>query len=433
MPITVVLGEQRGDEGKGRFVDMLAEEHDVVARFNGGHNAGHTVVLPDERVLKLHIMPSGIAHEDTLNIIGNGCLVHPEALQRDILHVESNYIDVNSANLMLSSAAHLIMPSHVLIDRKRESGRQKQGSTQSGISPSAGDKYMRVGARAEIIENNPDRLVKLVYEGLRRQRTAAGKLLRYQAKADREYAEGYVAIASNLGRFVTDTTFRLNQMLKDNSDLKILAEGAQAFQLDIDHGMYPFTTSSSTTSSGVLSGLGLPPQQLDRIIGVSKAIPSHVGGGPFATEITNKELLRTIHGDMSTVDAERGTTTGRVRRLGNFDIPSIRRAQMINGTTEMAITKLDWVRRYPVTIPVCVRYSRKGKKIDIAPDAAYKIEQVRPMYTLRKNWSENIQDVREFEDLPKIAQDYITFIEDQTEKPITMIGVGPKRDQVILR
>lgn len=433
MPLTVVLGEQRGDEGKGRFVDMLAEQHDVVARFNGGHNAGHTIVLPDSRVLDLHILPSGIAHDHTLNVIGNGCLVSPEALRRDIDHVESNGILVTPERLALSSAAHLIMPSHVIIDKKREAGKQKQGSTQSGIAPAAADKYMRTGVRAEIIKNDIDELERVVFDRLRRERRVFAQLLRYQIRADRNYAHQYAASAQSVGEFVTDTVFKLNAALRNNPDLRILAEGAQASQLDIHHGMYPYTTSSDTTSPGALSGLGLPPQQVSRVIGVAKAIPSHVGGGPFATEITDNNVLQVLHGDTSTVDAEIGTTTGRIRRLGRLDLAAIRRAQMVNGTSEMAITKLDWVPRYGSSVNICTAYERKGRILSVAPDAAYKIRQSKPLYQSLPTWQEDISSVRAFNDLPVEARDYIHFVEEQTETPITMIGVGPGREEVIIR
>jgi adenylosuccinate synthase len=214
-----------------------------------------------------------------------------------------------------------------------------------------------------------------------------------------------------------------------------LAEGAQAFLLDIDHGMYPFTSSSSTTAGGVSSGLGVPPSFIDKITGVAKAVQSHVGGGPFVTEIQDEKLLKCLHGNMAMIDAEKGTTTGRIRRLGYFDLPQIRRALMVNGEANklaMALSKLDWVQRFGDKIPICVAYERKGKTLEIAPDAAYKLEQSTPVYEYLPNWTDDIRDIRQFEKLPIEAQDYVKFIETKTGVPIKMVGVGPQRDQVII-
>lgn len=437
MPVNVVVGLQRGDEGKGRFVDMLAEEHDIVARFNGGNNAGHTVVLPDERVLKLHMVPSGIAHPHTVNVIGNGALVNPIKLVEEIKDIESNGIAVHKGNLKLSSAAHLILPHHIFGDELREAGDGRQGSTKSGIAQVAAQKALRTGVRVEAIKHDPSGLYSLICEGLLVQKQLRKEAGLAEIELDEKaIAEEYVENAKRLGRFVTDTTFYLNQALRGQKPARVLAEGAQAFLLDNDQGMYPFTTSSPTTTGGVSVGLGIPPAFIDRVTGVAKAIQSHVGDGPFVTEIDDPDLLAQLHGDMTTVDAERGTTTGRTRRLGHLDLTQIRRAQMVNGTEDsqtMALTKLDWVPRYGADVSVCVAYERKGKTLKIAPDAAYKLDESKPLYETLPTWAEDIQDVREFTDLPANAQSYIEFVEDQTGVPISMIGVGPKRDQVIVR
>ncbi len=432
MPVSVIIGLQRGDEGKGRFVDMMAEEHDIVARFNGGNNAGHTVVLPDGRDLALHLVPSGIAHPHAMNIIGNGTLVNPVMLVKEIADIESNDIKVSTDNLMLSSAAHLILPHHIYEDKIREAGVGNQGSTQSGIAQVASFKSLRTGLRAEIIKNDPDLLMKVVLAGLQAQRKLlqqAGLELIDEDAVAREYVENAIKIRP----YVTDTVLYLNQKLREDKPARVLAEGAQAFLLDIDHGMYPYTTSSSTTSGGVSSGLGIPPYFINRITGVAKAVQSHVGGGHFVTEIKDKDLLARLHGNMKTIDAEVGTTTGRIRRLGHLDLTQIRRAQMVNGTHDVALSKLDWVPRYGDTVQICVAYEHEGKRITIAPDSAYKLEQCVPVYEELPTWEEDIQGVRNFTDLPLNAQKYIEFIEAQTDVPITKIGVGPQRDQVILR
>jgi adenylosuccinate synthase len=432
--VDVIIGLQRGDEGKGRFVDMLSETHDIVARFNGGNNAGHTVVLPDGRNLALHLVPSGIAHQHTMNIIGNGTLINPVKLNEEIADIRSKGISVSRDNLKISSAAHLILPHHIYEDEIREAGVGGQGSTKAGIAQVSSYKAMRIGVRTEIIKNDLSKLKTIVLNGLKVQRSlreAAG----LQPIDEKEVAEKYVENAKILGEFITDTVFYLNQQLRKPKPAKVLAEGAQAFLLDIDHGMYPYTSSSSTTVGGVSIGLGVPPSFIDKVTGVAKAIQSHVGGGPFVTEIFDSETLKCLHGDMETIDAEKGTTTGRIRRLGYFDLPQVRRALMVNGEDKkltMALSKLDWVQRFGEKIPICISYERKGKILEIAPDAAYKLEQSKPIYEYLPNWTEDIRNVRKFKDLPLNAQKYIKFIENKTGVQIKMIGVGPQRDQVII-
>lgn len=435
MPVNVVVGLQRGDEGKGRFVDMLAEEHDIVARFNGGNNAGHTVVLPDGRDIALHQVPSGIAHEHVVNVIGNGALVNPEKLAEEISSIEDKGIEVGEVNLKISSAAHLILPQHIYEDRIREAGENRQGSTCSGIAPVASYKAMRSGARLEMINNDPEGLYDLISEGLKAQRHER-ELYDMEKINESEVAKEYVNTAKKIGSYITDTVFFLNKELRKDEPAEILAEGAQAFLLDIDQGMYPYTTSSSTTSGGAAIGLGIAPSFIKDVVGIAKAVQSHVGGGPFVTEIHDKEVLEQLHGDMSKIDAEKGTTTGRLRRLGYLDLPQIRRAQMVNAekeNQEMALSKLDWLPRFGSVVKVCVAYERKGKTYEIAPDSAYKLEQCQPIYEELPTWKEDIQQVRKFSNLPDNAQDYVEFIEEQTEIPINMIGVGPQRDQVIVR
>lgn len=435
MSVDVIVGLQRGDEGKGRFVDMLAEEHDIVARFNGGNNAGHTVVLPDGRELALHLIPSGITHPNVMNVIGNGTLVNPEKLLVEIADIQSKDVEVSERNLKISSASHLILPHHIFDDQIREAGEGRQGSTKSGIAQVSSLKALREGVRTEIIKNNPDKLLEFTLAGLLAQRESRAAVDLPDIN-EVDIARQYVERAMRLGSFVTDTVYYLNMQLRKDTPARVLAEGAQAYWLDVDHGMYPFTTSSSTTSGGVCTGLGISPHYIDKVTGIAKAVQSHVGGGPFVTEIHDSEILEKLHGDKTAIDGEVGTTTGRTRRLGYFDLPAIRRAQMVNGGNgqqSMALSKLDWVERFGDEIPVCVAYERKGKTLEIAPDAAYKLEQSEPIYELLPAWKENIQDVRNFEDLPENAKAYVQFLEDKTGVPITMIGVGPRRDQVIIR
>ncbi len=434
MAVDVIVGLQRGDEGKGRFVDMLAEEHDIVARFNGGNNAGHTVELPDKRVLKLHLVPSGIAHPNIVNVIGNGTLINPVKLVEEIDDIKSKDIDVSPENLKISSGAHLILPNYIFDDEIREAGVNRQGSTKSGIAQVASQKAMRTGVRVEMIEDAPKDLYYLVKYALIAQRQ-----LRKEAglkDIDEEHAAlNYIKQARKLGAYITDTATFLNNELRKEQPARILAEGAQAFLLDIDHGMYPFTSSSSTTSGGVPNGLGIPPNFIDKVIGVAKAVHSHVGDGPFVTEIKDTAVLAKLHGNMNTVDAEYGTTTGRKRRLGYLDIVELRKAIMINGVSSIALSKLDWLTadRTGNTLPICTHYEMKGQILETAPDSAFKLEQCTPIYEELPAIQENIQGVRKFEDLPQNAQNIVNFIEEKTKTPISMIGVGPNRDQVIIK
>ena len=409
---------------------MLAESHEIVARFGGGPNAGHTVVLPDGRDLALHNIPSGIAHADTMNVIGNGVVVDPVKLVQEIEDIREKGIEVNEDNLLISSAAHIIFPHHISADEIREGSNSAQGSTKSGIAPVYADKAMRAGMRMESINNNPFGLLSKVRDGI--DNTNEHRQLIGLEPIDIDpIVDKFIHAAQLLGSYVTDTTLFLNRKL--NARATVLAEGAQAYLLDNDHGMYPATTSSSTTTGGIFTGLGVPYHHLTRVVGVSKAIQSHVGGGPFSTEIHDQVIANKLHGSKTNIDSEVGTTTGRERRLGHLDLTAIKRAQMVNGTTEMALTKLDWVPRYGEQVLICTGYKRKGKYLEVSPDAAYKIEQSTPVYEKLPTWTEDVSGITQFDELPLEAQDYIKFIEGEVRLPITMIGVGPCRDQVIIR
>lgn len=425
-----VFGQQRGDEGKGRIVDMLAQDCDMVARFNGGSNAGHTVVLPDGRELALHIVPSGIAHPNTVNVIGNGTIVDPVRFAEEIATIQKRDIAVTAENLMVSASAHLVLPHYKYLEQLREMGRGAQGSTGSGIADTYAAKAQRAGVRVERVLGDHASLLAVVTEGLQSvgSERAKHKLPAVDIDAD---VQAFAAAIEVLQPYVVDTSVYVNKRLQSGASL--LAEGAQAFLLDIDHGMYPYVTSSNTTAGGVATGLGIAPTTLTQSVGVVKAVQSHVGGGPFVTEIHDEKLLAVLHGDMSTIDAEKGTTTGRVRRLGYLDIAGIRRANMVNGTTELALTKLDWVPRYGKNIKVCTAYEYRGETLAMAPDSAWALEKCTPVYEELSAWDEDITEVRLFSNLPKAAQNYVQAIEKWTGLPVTHIGVGPRRDQVITR
>lgn len=430
MKISGVFGQQRGDEGKGRIVDMLAADSDIVARFNGGSNAGHTVVLPDGTELALHIVPSGIAHEHVVNIIGNGTIVDPVRFAEEIADIQKNGITATPENLKVSTSAHLVLPHYKQLEEIRELGRGAQGSTKAGIADTYAAKAQRAGVRVERVLGSHDSLLQLVRAGLESVQMERKKHDLAPVDIENE-VKSYAEAIQKLQPYVTDTSVYVNQRLADGAE--VLAEGAQAFLLDIDHGMYPYVTSSSTTAGGVATGLGVAPTTLHRSIGIVKAVQSHVGGGPFVTEVYDEALLKILHGDMTTVDAETGTTTGRVRRLGYLDIAGIRRANMVNGTTELALTKLDWVPRYGKSIKVCTAYTYRGEEITMAPDSAWALEKCEPVYEELPAWDEDITEVRSFADLPQAAQDYVKAIEKWTSLPVTYIGVGPRRDQVIIR
>lgn len=399
--VTVVIGLQRGDEGKGRVVDELAETHDIVARFNGGPNAGHTVVLPDNTELDLHLIPSGVAHPGTMNVIGNGCYLDPVKLLGEFDHIAKKGVTVSPDMLKISDSVHLILPQHIAEDTEREAGAGAQGSTKSGIAQVARDKYYRSGI------------------------TLGNALSDSEVKAS--LPAEYQQAIDQLAPYVDDTVLYLNNALRAGKT--ILAEGAQGFLLDVDHGMYPFVTSSSTSTGGVVTGLGIPAQAIGEVFGIVKATQSHVGGGVFVTEITDEELLARLRGKQGAVDAEFGTTTGRARRMGHLDLPQLRRAIDVCGVTQLVVTKVDCVPRYGDTITICERYEDG----EIAPASQFALEQQKPVYAQLPSWTEDISSVKDFAALPQNAQDYVAYVETRLATPITRIGVGPNREQVIKR
>ena len=427
--ITFAGGAARGDEGKGRIVDGLAAEYDIVARAAGGPNAGHTVVLPDGVEHKLHLLPSGIAHPHIMNIIGNGTVIDPVKLAVEIENAALNGVELDESRLLISDAAHLILPYHITIDELRETGAQAQGTTKSGIGPAYADKAMRHGIRTDSILHDPLGVAVRVSDD-----TSAYNALRVDAGLDpmdvNDTVERFMDSAVSLGSMIIDTALYLNERLRDGDDL--LVEGAQGFLLDIDHGMYDAVTSSTTTAAGIFAGLGIPPQEVHSI-GVVKAVQSHVGGGPFPTEIHDQSQLDLLHGDLTTIDAEQGTTTGRKRRLGHLDIAALRRAIIIAGFEELALTKLDWVPRYGESVLLCVGYKHGGRYSDISPSSAHELAAVEPQYIELPTWSGDISSARRFDDLPVEAREYVTTIEDLVDKPIEWIGVGPRRDEMVSR
>ncbi|HUA12991.1 MAG TPA: adenylosuccinate synthetase [Candidatus Sulfotelmatobacter sp.] len=437
MPVNAIIGLQRGDEGKGRFTEFLAQEAEVVARFNGGPNAGHTIVTPEGTELALHTIPSGVTHEDTVNVIGNGVVIDPISLVEEMRCVQDAGIRIDQRNLCISHAAHLILPHHRAQDRMRENGEGAQGSTKKGIAYAVAAKALRANPRVEDIKYDPGDLRRYVFERLAEIRAD-------REENDPDYVEGretfevaeFMASAKRIARFACDTSSFLLTYLNESPDGIVLAEGAQGSLLDIETGMYPCVTSMPTNSWAIAPGLGIPPHSVDKILGVIKIPQSHVGDGPFITEIEDEELLTRLHGDKTSVDAEVGTTTQRTRRLGFLDLPQIRRAIQLNapaGKLDLAISKLDWVPRFGDDLAVCDRYLVKDRPTDVAPCSEIELSQARPSYAELENWdpSIDISGVRDFSDLPPAAIELVRFIYQSLDVYVSMVGVGPSRDQII--
>ena len=394
---TFVVGLQYGDEGKGKIVDNLAETHDVVVRGNGGANAGHTIVLKNGEALALHQIPSGIAYPNTLNIIGNGCFVDPVSLNEEINDAIAKGIAIGPDNLAISKSAHLVLPLHKQKDAQRESGAKSQGTTKAGIAYVAADKALREGIRAEIIEQESTNTLAEI--------------------AGQEFAEA----SEKLKPFLCDSVELIQSQIKNKS---ILVEGAQAFGLDINHGKYPYTTSSDTTVSGLLSGTGLNYKQVGRVIGVAKATPSKVGGGAFVTEIKDQKIADQTRGEKGNVDAEFGATTGRVRGVGYLDLVALKRAVQVNGVDEIALTKFDCLNRHGQTTKLAVAYEMDGNKITSPPSSDHELSRCKPIYQEFSTWEDNTS--------PE-AEKYLKFVEKYLGIPVTMVGVGPGRNQLIIR
>jgi adenylosuccinate synthase len=426
--LDVVVGLQRGDEGKGRFVDMIAGNYAVIARGNGGSNAGHTLVPDSLEPLALHQVPSGVAYPGKLNVIGNGVYVDPRRLIHELADVAAAGYEVSPKNLMISDCAHLVLPHHLELDALREGGTKAQGSTKSGIAYVAAEKYLREGVRLELVAT-PRILTEHAIEGMQQVNLQLPKSERLSNAEIKQVVKEWLASVEALKPYLADTVDVINQKLRDGE--KVLAEGAQAFWLDINHGMYPAVTSSSTTVAGLLDGLGVSAKNIGKVIGVAKSVKSHVGGGPFVTEITDEKLANTIRGEMGLADSEYGATTKRPRRIGYPDLVELRNAIRINGVDELAISKLDHVPRYGKQIKVATTYNLDGKKRCTAPTSALKLADCTANYITMPTWQEDLSEIRDFKKLPQAAADFIKFFAKELEVPVTKVGVGPGRKQVI--
>jgi adenylosuccinate synthase len=421
MPAIVIVGAQWGDEGKGKATDMLGDRVDYVVRYQGGNNAGHTVVIGDESYA-LHLLPSGALSDYATSVIGNGVVINPEVLIEEIDGLTER--GVWRDRLLISADAHLIMPHHIALDKvtERYLGDARIGTTGRGIGPAYSDKAARVGIRMQDLFD-PGILRQKLDLALREKNQVLTKLYNRRGIDAEVVAGQYLGYGERLGRYVADTGLVLNKAL--DAGRVVLLEGAQATLLDVDHGTYPFVTSSSPTAGGACAGSGIGPTRITRVLGILKAYTTRVGAGPFPTELTDPrgEWLRKT-------GSEYGTTTGRPRRTGWLDTVIARYATRVNGITDYFVTKLDVLSGLE-KVPVCVAYDVQGKRYDEIPMTQTDFHHAVPIYEYLDGWWEDISRVTEFTDLPKAAQAYVRTIEDMIGAPVCAIGVGPRRDQTV--
>jgi adenylosuccinate synthase len=427
MPLDMIIGAQWGDEGKGRVTDLLAAQTDIVARYSGGDNAGHTVTVQGD-IFKLHLIPSGIIHPKVTCLIGNGVVLNPAVLLREMAALAERGIDVGPGRLKISRNTHLITPAHIALDKAKEARRGSEaiGTTLRGIGPAYTDKTSRIGLRAELFAN-PEELADQIQAHIAEKNEVLTKIYGAEPLDADTVATEYAQFAQRLRAHLVDGPVYLDEALRNGRS--VLAEGAQGTFLDLDHGTYPFVTSSAPTSGGVLVGLGVGPRMVGRVIGIAKAFTSRVGGGPFPAELDGEMALR-LRGSGDKPWDEYGTTTGRPRRVGWLDLVMLRHAARINGLTELVITKLDILSGLD-EIQVCNAYRLDGQTIDFYPSDIPSLSRCQPVYDTLPGWSEDIMPMRKLADLPRNAQNYIQFIADQTGVPVTAVSVGPGRDQVI--
>jgi adenylosuccinate synthase len=427
MPTLSIFGAQWGDEGKGKIIDLLAREADCVVRYQGGPNAGHTVVVGGEKFV-LHLIPSGILHPGKVNVIGNGVAVCPVALRTEMRELEARGVEVNPRSLRISGAAHVIFEHHRRIDRLAEHwrGSRKIGTTGRGIGPCYADKASRTGLRiADLID--PDRLRSRLTPVLT-EKNALIESLPGESPIDLEATLSQVSeLGGELAPFVADTGAEVRRAWRAGQ--RILFEGAQGAMLDLDHGTYPFVTSSSTGLGGVGTGAGFPPNRIERVTGIAKAYCTRVGEGPFPSEDKGPE------GDRIRKEGnEFGATTGRPRRCGWLDLVALRYALDLNGATSLILTNLDVLSVFE-RLPVAVAYRLPGGGGEVSeyPGHLAGMEGVEPVYDVRPGWGTDIAAVRRYEELPPAAREYVEWIEERIGVPIEMLSVGPERDAVIPR
>lgn len=423
MSSVVIVGAQWGDEGKGKITDYLAQQAEVVVRYAGGNNAGHTVEVED-KTYKLHLIPSGIINKDKPCIIGNGVAIDPKALLEEIDYLEEN--NISTEHLRISDRAHLIMPYHKIIDALSEDalGESKIGTTKKGIGPAYMDKTERSGIRITDLMKE-DKFAKKLKKNIEAKNTVLKLIYNREGLNYEEILEEYLGYAKRIRQYVTDSTVEVYQYIKEGK--KVLFEGAQGTLLDLDLGTYPYVTSSHPGSGGVTIGVGIGPRYIDNVLGVVKAYTTRVGEGPFPSELCDHigEYIREK-------GHEYGTTTGRSRRCGWFDAVIVNFAVRVNGLTSLALTKLDTLAGIE-TLKICVGYEYKGKIITDFPADLDDLAQYKPVYKEFKGWNEDISKCKTYDELPETTKTYIKAIEEITETSASIISIGPNRIETIIR
>jgi adenylosuccinate synthase len=421
MPAIVLVGAQWGDEGKGKATDLLGNSVDFVVRYQGGNNAGHTVVIGDESYA-LHMLPSGVLSPGVTPVIGNGVVIDPEVLLAEIEGLTQR--GVSCERLLISANAHLIMPHHRALDKvtERYLGSARIGTTGRGIGPTYGDKVARTGIRVQDLFD-PGILEQKLNLVLREKNQLLTKVYNRRGIDAAAVAAEYLGYGERMRPYLADTALVLNRALDDGRT--VLLEGAQATQLDVDHGTYPFVTSSSPTAGGACAGSGIGPTRITKVIGIVKAYTTRVGAGPFPTELLDEqgEWLRQAGGEF-------GVTTGRPRRTGWFDAVIARYATRVNGITDYFMTKLDVLSGLP-KVPVCVAYDVGGTRHDEIPMTQTEFHHATPVYEYLDGWVEDLAGVREFAGLPRNAQAYVRAVEEIIGAPVAALGTGPRRDQIL--
>lgn len=429
---TIVVGLQYGDEGKGKIVDLLAQDASAVARGNGGANAGHTIVANGQKAT-LHQVPSGIVHKDKMNIIGHGSLLDPVKLAEEVDELGRLGIKVTPENLAISGMAHLVTPKHKLLDAERESGDKAQGSTKSGIAFAAADASLREGVRFESVNcMSRSDLLNLAYRGLRGKDRESSLTLKTPVRAIEAFEQAKL-FAETTERFkghLADTTDLIHDIL-DRGD-NVLVEGAQAYGLDKNHGKYPNCTSSGTIVPSLMEGTGLNHKQVGRVVGIAKATMSKVGGGSFVTREDDSEIAQAIRGKQGEIDAEFGGTTGREREVGHLDLVMLKRAIKVNGVDELALTKFDCIKRVGSITKLAIAYQipvpggRKGetKTIYKPPNSDEELAECKPVYRHMLTWEDNNSAE---------AQKYLKFVEEYIGIPVTIVSTGPGRNSIMRR
>ncbi|GJQ64276.1 MAG: adenylosuccinate synthetase [Melioribacteraceae bacterium] len=421
MSVSVLVGSQWGDEGKGKIVDILSERFDVVARYQGGANAGHTIQIDDNQYI-LHLIPSGILRDGVKCVIGNGVVIDPNALLDEIEFIENNDFDIEG-RLFISQNAHLIMPYHKLLDSISESGTKKIGTTGRGIGPCYIDKYARKGIRIVDLLNR-DLLEKKIRENLQEKNNLLKKVYNIEELDVEAIVEEYLTFDKKIDKYIADVPSLLNREIADGKN--VLLEGAQGALLDVDFGTYPYVTSSSPTSGGACTGTGIPPTKIDSVIGIVKAYTTRVGNGPFPTELEDE-----VGEHLRKVGAEFGATTGRPRRCGWFDAFAMKYTTMVNGIDHAAITKLDVLSGLD-EIKVCVAYEHNGKNLKTFPSEVERLDQVTPVYETFKGWKKDISGCKSYDELPSETKTYLDYLKGTCGFEISYVSVGPRRSETIV-